>query len=430
MKGILEIRDPIYGPISVLPDEMAVVDSPYFQRLRGIKQLGFADLTFPGATHNRYSHSLGAFHLAGRAFDRIFQDFPFKDAGERQYFRYLLRLAALLHDSGHGPLSHAIEQAMPLKKDVLGDSKSTRASKNEQASHEDYTEAIILKSSLSQILKSVFGKDTPLALVSLIRNENRKPELFLAGKKKLNLFPLLSSLISGELDVDRMDYMARDSLYCGIPYGHFDRDWIFSNLSYVDLKGNCHLALDSRALYAFEDFLLSRYHLYLMVYLHHKSVIYDEMLYQFLLSKDSKTKVPSSVDEYLKVDDYWLRSRLLDSKNHWARRIIEHKPYKMLLEVHSDSGDDAREYADKLEGQLIHARINYFRSSSSGLLSKYQQTRAEKVNEIYVIYRDPRFVSASHPGISSQPLSEATDLFDRYKNKRIIDRLYAETELK
>jgi HD superfamily phosphohydrolase len=167
-----------------------------------------------------------------------------------------------------------------------------------------------------------------------------------------------------------------------------------------------------------------------MVYLHHKSVIYDEMLYQFLLSKDSKTRLPSAVDEYLEVDDYWLRNHLLRSKNHWARRIVEHKPYKMLLEVHSDSNEEARNYADKLEGQLIKARINYFRSSSSGLLSKYQQMQTEKHNQIYIIYRDPRFISSSKPGIASQPLSEATELFARYKNKRIIDRLYAETELR
>lgn len=418
----LEIRDPIHGPIAVQLDEMLVIDSPYVQRLRGIKQLGFAELTFPGATHNRYSHSLGAFHLAGKAFDRIFQDFDFKDDAERSFFRLLLRMAALTHDIGHGPLSHAIEAAMPPKKDVIGGKG--------QATHEDYTEAILLKSSLHKILQSNFGKEFPEGIAALVRNENRNPSLFLAGKKKINLFPVLSSLISGELDVDRMDYMTRDSLFCGIPYGNFDRDWIFSNLTYVERDKTCFLALDSRALYSFEDFLLSRYHMYLMVYLHHKSVIYDEMLYQFLLSKDSKTQLPSSVDEYLNIDDFWLRDKLRQSKNPWARRIIEHKPYKMLLEVHSDKAEETKSHADKLEEQLIKARVNYFRSSSTGLLSKYSSIEKEKRNEIYVIYRDPRFVSSHQPGVTEEPLSEASELFYRYKNKRIIDRLYAETELK
>src|SRR5690606_22664296 len=108
----------------------------------------------------------------------------------------------------------------------------------------------------------------------------------------------------------------------GIPYGHFDRDWIFSNLTAIERDRKIYLGLDSRAIYAFEDFLLSRYHLYLMVYLHHKSVVYDEMLFQFLKSKETTAHLPSSVDEYLEVDDYWLRAKLRASKNSWAQRIL------------------------------------------------------------------------------------------------------------
>lgn len=401
---------------------MQIIDSPYVQRLRGIKQTGFAELAFPGATHNRYSHSLGAFHLAGRCFDAIFESFEWADNAERKRFRSYLRMAALLHDVGHGPLSHAIEQAMPSRSEVLGGSG--------QATHEDYTEAIISKSSLTRILEEIYGKEMPLALVSLIRNENRHPSLFVAGRHtKLSIFPILSSLISGEIDVDRMDYMVRDSLYAGIPYGHFDRDWIFSNLTYLEEKGAIYLALDSRALYAFEDFLLSRYHLYLQVYLHHKSVIYDEMLYQFLLSDKSGAQLPSSVDEYLLVDDHWLWSRLRKSHNPWAERIVQQKPYRMLLEIHSDQTEDAKRYADELEAKLRNAGLGYFRSSSTGLLSKYQSIKASPANALYVIYRDSRFTSSHRPGTSSEPIQEATDLFNRYKNRRIIDRVYAEKSL-
>lgn len=419
----LEIRDPIHGPITVNEDELKVIDSPYVQRLRGIKQLGFADLTFPGATHNRYSHSLGAFHLAGKAFDHIFHDFTFADKQEWQRFRTLIRLAALLHDSGHGPLSHAIEQVMPPKKDVIGGEG--------QASHEDFTEAIILKSSLNAVLVQTFGKDIPLALVSLIRNENRIPQVFEVkmGGQTVSLFPLLSALISGEIDVDRMDYMARDSLYCGIPYGHFDRDWIFSNLTYFIKDSKAYLALDSRAIYAVEDYLLSRYHLYLIVYLHHKSVIYDEMLYQFLSTDETKTRLPSSVDEYLMVDDYWLRVRLLQSKNPWAKRIINQQPYKLLLEVRSDQKEESKKIADELEAKLKKSNIGYFRSSSTGLLSKYSGNTKNSATPIYVMYRDPRFTSSSKPGADHELLTEATELFARYKDKKIIDRIFAERQI-
>jgi HD superfamily phosphohydrolase len=423
MKAAFEIRDPIHGPIGLSRNELQIIDSPYVQRLRGIKQTGFAELAFPGATHNRYSHSLGAFHLAGKAFDLIFENFEWADEAERSRFRSYLRMAALLHDLGHGPLSHAIEQAMPSKKEVLGFG-------SEQASHEDYTEAIILRSSLSKLLEETFGKEMPLALVSIIRNENRHPGLFLAGRHhQKSLFPLVSSLISGEIDVDRMDYMIRDSLFCGIPYGHFDRDWIFSNLGFIEENNQLFLALDSRALYAFEDFLLSRYHLYLMVYLHHKSVIYDEMLFQFLNADLDGPRLPSSVDDYLQVDDHWLMSRLRKSKNPWAQRIVQQKPYRMLLEIHSDQTEEAKTYADELEAKLGHAKISYFRSSSSGLLSKYHNARDLHRNTIYVIYRDTRFTSSTRPGISKEPIEQATELFERYKNKRIIDRLFAETTL-
>lgn len=419
VKVPLEIRDPIHGPIQVSDEEKKVIDSPFIQRLRSIKQTGFAELAFPGATHNRYTHSLGAFHLAGQVFNLVFKEFPWASDAERNKFRSILRMAALLHDVGHGPLSHAIEAAMPDKKDVVGGEG--------QATHEDYTEAIILRSSLNRVLSEVFGSELPLAVVSLVRGENRKPEYFRAGQDSLNLFPIMSSLISGELDVDRMDYMVRDSLYCGAPYGQFDRDWIFSNLIYHVADDQVYLAMDSRAIYAFEDFLLSRYHMYLIVYLHHKSVVYDEMLYQFLMAEKNHTKVPSNLEEYLQVDDYWLRTKLKESSNPWAKRIIEQRPYRMLLEVKSDQTDEAKTYADELEKKLKSEGVHYFRSSSSGLLSKYGHKEKTTGFPIYVVYRDPRFTSGFKPGTRFEKLSDATELYSKYKKQRIIDRIYAES---
>lgn len=419
MRIPLEIRCPIHGPIPVSGEEIKVIDSPYVQRLRGIKQTGFAELAFPGATHNRYTHSLGAFHLAGKAFDQIFGEFPWKSPEEGKKFRTILRMAALTHDIGHGPLSHAIEQAMPPRKDLNGGEG--------QATHEDYTIAIVQKSQLNRVLNEVYGADIAPAVVSLIKCKNERPELFKAGPENLNIFPALSSLISGELDVDRMDYMVRDSLYCGTTYGQFDRDWIFSNLLYQVVESQVFLALDSRALYAFEDFLLSRYHMYLIVYLHHKSVVYDEMLFQFLKSSNGQTKIPSDLDEYLYVDDYWLKSKLRESTDPWARRIIEQRPYRMILEVKSDQTEEAKAYADELEQKLKSEGIDYFRSSSTGLLSKYAGNKKSSGFPIYVIYRDPRFTSGFKPGTRYEKLSEATELYSRYKKSRIIDRIYAAT---
>lgn len=415
-----EIRDPMHGPIRLNPKEMRIVDSPFFQRLRGIKQTGFAELAFPGATHNRYTHSLGAFHLAGNAFNQIFKNFPFQGSEERERLWHCLRMAALLHDVGHGPLSHAIEQAMPARSEVLGGEG--------QATHEDYTEAIVSRSSLAALLRETFDEKIPEAIVSLIRCENRVPDYFVVGDEGVDCFPVMSSLISGEIDVDRMDYMPRDSRYCGITYGHFDLDWLFSNLMLHQMDEKAFLAIDSRAIYTIEDFLLSRYHMYLMVYLHHKSVVYDEMLFQFLQSDENNTRLPSDVEDYLVVDDYWLREKLRQSKSPWAQRILNNKPYRMLLELHSQQDETAKGYADELETRLKKEGTSYFRSSSTGLLSKYRDriSKGFKSFPLFVIYSDPRFASSRNPGVHYESIDDATDLFSRYKKKRIIDRIYAD----
>src|SRR3984957_16450889 len=109
----MDIRDPVHGSIELSENEVAILDSRPYQRLRAIKQLGFSEFSFPGATHNRYLHSLGVCYLAGRAFDSIFKKFEFSSPALRTRLRQTTRLAALLHDIGHGPLSHTTEDVMP-----------------------------------------------------------------------------------------------------------------------------------------------------------------------------------------------------------------------------------------------------------------------------------------------------------------------------
>ena len=109
-----EIRDPIHGAVAVDPAERSVVDHPFVQRLRGTRQLGFSHLPFPGATHTRYNHSLGVMHLAGRAYDACFRDKPFATREARRAYRHCVRLAALCHDLGHAPFSHAAEYSTVL----------------------------------------------------------------------------------------------------------------------------------------------------------------------------------------------------------------------------------------------------------------------------------------------------------------------------
>ena len=165
----MEIKDPIHGSIEVNPAEVAVIDSREFQRLRSIKQLGFAEFSFPGATHNRYIHSVGVMHLAGRAFDSVFRDFEFSSPDVKARLRQATRLGALLHDIGHGPLSHTTEEVMPnvdaLQIKVYANRKPNAGmlqNTKRRATHEDYTIKFLTDSPLTDILRANFKGIDPI----------------------------------------------------------------------------------------------------------------------------------------------------------------------------------------------------------------------------------------------------------------------------
>src|SRR5690606_31004738 len=140
----MEIRDPIHGTLDISKNEIKILDTPAFQRLRMIKQLGFSEFSYPGASHSRYIHSLGVSYLSGVAFDFIFKNYTFSSNEVRRNFRQVLRLGALLHDIGHGPLSHTTEEVMPDLKDLAVSVYKDKP--NRKANHEDYTIKFILDS--------------------------------------------------------------------------------------------------------------------------------------------------------------------------------------------------------------------------------------------------------------------------------------------
>src|SRR5258708_8175759 len=134
----MHIRDPIHGAIEITADERALVDSPQFQRLRNVKQLGFAALGFPGATHTRYAHGLGAMNVATKVFAALSGQLDLEPA-DRDRFRQTLRLAVLFHDLGHAPLSHATEQMMPKVAELRVPDWVRAGPPHRRAGHEDYT---------------------------------------------------------------------------------------------------------------------------------------------------------------------------------------------------------------------------------------------------------------------------------------------------
>lgn len=208
----MEVRDPIHGAIVLSDDETAVVDHPFVQRLRGIKQMGFSELPFPGAVHTRYAHALGAMELAGRAFDQVFAADPFRSPRRRAELRQCVRVAALCHDLGHAPFSHCTEFAMPSLR-ALGveayDPAIVAGRLDKTASHEDYTIGIVTASSLAGTVAAHFPFEGR-HVAALISREVAAPDDFFVDAG-IDWRRVLSQLISSELDVDRLDYLVRDS---------------------------------------------------------------------------------------------------------------------------------------------------------------------------------------------------------------------------
>jgi HD superfamily phosphohydrolase len=410
----IHIRDPIHGTITLSAAELRLIDHPCFQRLRNIKQVGFAEYAFPGATHTRYSHSLGTLHLASQVFDRIV------DAGRlptdvRKQYRQLIRLGALLHDLGHAPLSHTTERLMPAVS-TLKIPGVLEPNPNRRATHEDYTLKMILDSSLTESIQTLFGDFgvTPGLLAGLIDSRVSKASMSYDG---VDYTPIFSQIISSECDVDRMDYLQRDSFFCGVNYGKFDAEWLLDNFVMV-LKGNAaYLGIRSRAIFSFEDFLLSRYHMFASVYLHHTPVIFEKFLEKYIESSAAPFEIPSDIETYMRVDDVDLLHTLKHSKNPWARRIVLRQPFHLLDETKRDrhAGEYLQVDHDNLEQTLAKQGLEALRTRSSSTLSKY-----------FGAQRHPIFVVTSAGKIGA--LEDYTPLFERYKESAQLHRIYVRPE--
>lgn len=423
-----EVRDVIHGPIELYPWEIALIDSPAFQRLRAIKQLGFSEFAYPCAVHNRYVHSIGACHLAGIAFQAIFRNHFFSGQDVYHHYYYLARAAMLLHDIGHGPFSHAIESAMPPVAELKLPAEVVGKDGARQATHEDYTLKIILDSSLTPVLEKEYGRFgiTPWHIACVMNLSFKEKDNFLHDRG-VNFRKVLHQIISSEVDADRMDYLQRDSYFSGVNYGKFDANWILTNLGVHIDKKTAHLALNSRAIYTFEDFLLSRYHMFLMVYLHHKSVSYERMLEEYLASKDCSFRVPSDIEKYIQCDDslFYEHLRKDSPGNRWADRILARRTFKVGLEVHESKGDPSKSAeAMELKAKLKAKGVEYFEASSGKGLSNYVKPNLGQhvdidENTIFVENYNPTNKSSTF-----KPLEEYTDLFRKYAEKKYIYRVY------
>lgn len=270
------IFDVMYGFIPITEWEEKIINSPFFQRLRWIKQLGFSNYIFPGAEHNRFAHVIGVMHSMEqmlRAMGLAATEAELFDPKARSKDVMLhksLRIAALLHDLGTFPFSHAIEYAYIRHGNVRTERKlkggKTKAAKELSNNHEHLGAFIIkntrYKGGITEILES-YGFDVGM-ISKIIKGES--PYL------------VANQLMHSDLDADRMDYLLRDSHYTGIKYGQFDRDYILANLQTYDAgSGQLGFGVRENAAHAVEDFLIARFSWYSQVIKNQASAKFDIM---------------------------------------------------------------------------------------------------------------------------------------------------------
>jgi len=337
-KAYHEIRDPIHNFIKLDSHERKVLDSRPFQRLRNIHQLAMTYLVYPGATHRRFEHSLGVMELASRVYDIVTcQDninhqirtlLPeIMNQDEIRYRRRVLRIAALCHDLGHIPFSHAAE------KDLLPDGWS----------HERITRDIISHHEMINIFEALTPPLRSKDIVKLALGKEKAPDLEFSDWESV-----LSEIIIGDaFGVDRMDYLLRDSLHIGVAYGRFDHYRLIDTLRILpssspdDTSGSLEpsLGIEEGGLNTAESLLLARYLMYSQVYFHQVRRIYDIHLKDFLKEWLPGGFFPITVDKHLNLTDnnvlVAMEQAADDEKEPGhihAKRILHRQHFKLLYQ--------------------------------------------------------------------------------------------------
>jgi HD superfamily phosphohydrolase len=292
--------------------------------------------------------------------------------------------------------------------------------RDRQASHEDYTIKSITDSSFTQSFKGVRGEFgvEPTAVAELVIGETKNPAYFTIDG--INYFPLLHQLVSSEMDCDRMDYLLRDSYFCGVSYGKFDLDWIIDNLKICVEKGEAYLGISERAISTFDDFLLSRFHMFMMVYFHYRAVCLEQMLLRYFESARTEYSIPADIEAYLEHDDSYLYRVLRKSQNTWAKRIVMNNIPKKILETF---GTIHLGQMHELESFLKSEGIDYIKCSSTGRLSKYYS--ANSPQDIYPM-KVMRESSLSKEHRTIKNIQEATDLFLKYSQSHAVNRIHCD----
>src|ERR671914_2144272 len=281
MKFTGEITDPVHQYIRFSDVERELVDTPIFQRLRRIRQLAGAHLVYHSAQHSRFEHSLGTMHVAGYAGETLLT----KGYLDNEDLVQELRLAALLHDIGHGPFSHLFEEVLEARC---------------KTNHEDMGRKIISYSEVSDIVRKYGYNSSDICKLSF-------------GESNVKFF---NEIIAGGLSADSMDYLSRDGFFTGVEYGKIDYHRLISSFEIVS---NGHLAINRSALYSFESMLISRYEMFKAVYFHKTVRSAEVMLLRSMIGADEALGLTNtSLQKYLTLTDEATLERLCTLSGRYA----------------------------------------------------------------------------------------------------------------
>ncbi len=401
-----ELRDPIHHRISFSEFERQIIDHPFFQRLRFISQLGFLQAhVYPGAVHDRFMHGIGAMHVAGRLFSRLIQTVP-----EMETLRSRVRIAGLLHDLGHGPFSHASESVFPLLQTLPLNWNWWKIKPDRQAVHEDYSVLLIQTLSEEGLFDASFAQD----ICSLI-HKDVKPSSFLEtlGNQIPGLKHVLKGMISGEVDCDRMDYLLRDSYFCGVAYGQYDLDWLISAMAVVEKDDRLIVTISENGVRAYEDMLLARYHMIDQVYYHKTKAGFEHYLRQAIREKEIPLSIPSDPFAYAQLRDGAVIEQMFEaaknSANYWSVHLIKRLPAKRILRLHASKLDD-NIVLKRLTEFCVANQIGHFTHTVANELSNFGEGESDRATMIYVT---KKLVS----DVEYVPIFKYSDLLQKYNEK-------------
>lgn len=381
------IRDSVHGDIYVEKEFLDLIDTPEFQRLRRIHQLSVANLVFPSAEHTRFSHSIGTFHVMKNIVKHFENEFKSLNIIITDEERNLALAIALLHDIGHGPLSHAFEGIV-------------------KENHEEWTKKIILseESNINEVLIRNFGLNFPEKLVELISKENDVREKGIKHDKnnEINLFFVISSLISSQLDADRIDYLLRDSFNTGVKFGDIDLSRIINAMSLTEYNDEVYVCIEEKYLPDIEEYLLARYQMHECVYFHDTKCEVELVIEKIFMrirelvnTKNLDFFIPKElmaifndeeigISDYVELDDYTLFAMFKNIKysndtilRYLSKAIINRLKYSRL-----DIMDNSEEYGNKFKNDM-KALLSEYNYRAKKFSNEYFWLETEQKNRIY-----------------------------------------------